>query len=144
MCILEPLKNQSESWRSPGKVLEICFWKRVRTLCTLMLTESDSLSLLAAFASNWIINSPFRYSQTHSKCFSHTPGSHGQADRRKTYFVPQPVENTTLHFFVYVTHVVVGFIQCTDSGDSVPESCPGASSSEKGVSWTEGNYLPGG
>ena len=25
MCILEPLKNQSESWRSPGKVLEICF-----------------------------------------------------------------------------------------------------------------------
>ena len=32
MCILEPLKNQSESWRSPGKVLEICFWKRVRAL----------------------------------------------------------------------------------------------------------------
>ena len=26
------LKNQSECWKSPGKVLEICFWRRVRTL----------------------------------------------------------------------------------------------------------------
>ena len=32
MWILEPLKNQFESIKSPGKVLEICFWKRVRTL----------------------------------------------------------------------------------------------------------------
>ena len=32
MWILEPLKNQSESLKSTGKVLEICFWKRVRTL----------------------------------------------------------------------------------------------------------------
>jgi len=31
--LLESWKNQSESWKSPGKVLEICFWKRVRTLC---------------------------------------------------------------------------------------------------------------
>jgi len=32
MWILESWKNQSESWESPGKVQEICFWKRVRTL----------------------------------------------------------------------------------------------------------------
>ena len=32
MWILEPLKNQSEFWKSPEKVLEICFWRRVRTL----------------------------------------------------------------------------------------------------------------
>ena len=32
--ILELSKNQFESWKSPGKVLEICFWRRVRTLFT--------------------------------------------------------------------------------------------------------------
>ena len=32
MWSLEPLKNQSESWKGLGKVLEIFFWKRVRTL----------------------------------------------------------------------------------------------------------------
>ena len=32
MWILKPLKNQSEFWKSPGKVLEICFLKKVRTL----------------------------------------------------------------------------------------------------------------
>ena len=33
MWLLEPLNNQAESRRSSGKVLEICFWKRVQTLC---------------------------------------------------------------------------------------------------------------
>ena len=32
MWILEPWKNQSNSWKSPWKVLEICFWKRIWTL----------------------------------------------------------------------------------------------------------------
>ena len=29
-------KNQSESWRSPRKVLDICCWKRIRTLITMI------------------------------------------------------------------------------------------------------------
>ena len=29
-------KNQSESWRSPRKVLDICYWKRIRTLITMI------------------------------------------------------------------------------------------------------------
>lgn len=29
-------KNHSESWRSPRKVLDICYWKRIRTLITMI------------------------------------------------------------------------------------------------------------
>ena len=45
MWILEPLKNQSESLKSPGKVLEICFWKRVRTLYILSRNISKNMQV---------------------------------------------------------------------------------------------------
>ena len=33
-------KNQSESWRSPRKVLDICYWKRIRTLLAIIKRSS--------------------------------------------------------------------------------------------------------
>ena len=38
-------KNQSESWRSPRKVLDICYWKRIRTLITIINVFSSLFTL---------------------------------------------------------------------------------------------------
>ena len=46
------LKNQSECWKSRGKVLEICFRKWVRTL---IITSWKS----RAHKFNWICNTPY-------------------------------------------------------------------------------------
>ena len=78
-----------------------------------MFNVFDSGSLLAILGWKLIINSPFSYSQTvNAMCI-----------------------------VLFVTHVVVVVFKCPDSWDSIPESCSGASCSEKGVSGSKGDYF---
>ena len=64
--MLEPLKKQSQSWKSHGEVLEICFWKRVRTPED-VFSDKETLDskLLRLF-----------FSIFHQHMYSHCPSVH--------------------------------------------------------------------